>query len=84
VLNIGSAVAAFVAASFWYQSAKIKAPSELSGQTGYGGPTTIDAKPLEAFAQEVGRLNKHAAWLTAVAATLMGAATVVQQFAPHS
>ena len=78
--NIAGAIAGLLAAWYWYQSARLKPPSELKGAAGYGGPVNVDTGPLVAFAQESARLNKKAALWTALAAFLMGFANIVQPF----
>jgi hypothetical protein len=77
VLNIVAAIAGLLAAWFWFQSARLKPPSELKGAAGYGGPVTVDTRPLVAFAQDSARLNKIAALWTAFAAFLMGVANMI-------
>jgi hypothetical protein len=77
VLNIVAAIAGLLAAWFWFQSARLKPPSELKGAAGYGGPVTVDTRPLVAFAQDSARLNKIAALWTAFAAFLMGIANMI-------
>jgi hypothetical protein len=75
-----SAIAGLLAAWFWFQSARLKPPSEQKGDVAYGGPATVDTGPLVAFAQESSRLNKIAALWTALAAFLTGVANIVQPF----
>jgi hypothetical protein len=73
-LNLASAFSGIIAAGYWHQSAMIKAPTELTASVAYGGPATVDTEPLVEFAQKIGRLNKIAARLTALAALLMALA----------
>lgn len=80
VLNIAGALAGLLAAGYWFQSAGLKPPTELKGASGFGGPVTVNTGPLVDFAQKSARLNKIAASWTALAAFLLGIATIVQQF----
>ena len=80
VLNIVGAIAGLLAAWFWFQSARLKPPSELRVSTGWGGSGTADTAPLVSFAKESARLNKIAAGWTALAALLMGVANFLQPF----
>jgi hypothetical protein len=80
-LNLASSLSGVVAAWFWHQSATIKAPTQLTRIVAFGGPATVDARPLVEFAHKIGRLNKIAARLTPLAALLMALAIIVQQLA---
>ena len=79
--NLASAVAAFVAAVFWFRSAKVKYPSELIGFNPLGGPAHIDTKPLVTAARESGRLNKVAARWSAGAAGLLAVSIIIGEIA---
>lgn len=75
-LNFAAAVAGLIAAWRWYQTTTIRPPTELP----YGGPTTIDTRPLVSFIKEIARLNRRAASWTAFAALLEGLATIAHYY----
>jgi hypothetical protein len=79
--NIAAAIAGLFAAWFWFKSAMLKPPSELSVSSGWGGEGTANTAPLVAFAKRSAQLNKIAAFLTGTAALLTGVATAAQQLA---
>jgi len=76
VLNFAAALAGLIAAWRWYQTTRIRPPTELP----YSGQTTIDAGPLVAFIKEIAWLNRRAAFWTAFAALLEGLATIAHYY----
>ena len=75
-LNFAAALAGLIAAWRWYQTTRIRPPSQL----GVEGKA-VDTGPLVAFVKEIGGLNRRAASWTAVAAFLEGLATIAHYYA---
>ena len=76
ICNLAAAIASSFAAISWFRSAMIPAPGELRGVAGYGGPVTIDTKPLSEFVQRSGQLNKIAAGWSGAAALFVTLAII--------
>ena len=86
IINIASAVAAFVAAILWWRASKATAPSDYTGDVPEGVPYLTfhgDRGPIEitksgkridvtATLRLQGKLNSYAAAAAAVAALLQG------------
>lgn len=80
ICNLASALVAFVAAVYWYRSARVRYPGELLGSSLIGGTVFVYTEPLVQAALESGRLNKHAAGWSAGAALLIAASSVIEAF----
>lgn len=76
VCGVISAVAAAVAAFYWWKSSTVQIPNELNGISSWGGPTVVDMQPLVAAAAESGRLNSIAAKWSAIAAAFSGLSSI--------
>lgn len=82
-LNIGSALAAYVAAMLWYKSAALKVPyKEKPGIDGYSQACiVVDGTDFIATAIESSKWSKRAAYAAALAAFLQATAMAAAKIA---
>lgn len=77
-VNFLSAVAAFVAAYFWWKSAAVQFPriTVIDGGDAFGIPDDYES-PIDIWAKNVSNLNSRGAMAAAISATLMAISTLV-------
>lgn len=79
ILNLMSAVAALLAAWFWYCSARVNYPPTLTGWVVMEDVPYVDTEPFIAAAQKSARLNKLAAGWSATVALLVAVSAIIEQ-----
>jgi hypothetical protein len=80
VCNALAAMAAAVAAFYWYRSSRVPQPTSLRGTSTFGGMVRVNVNPLLDAARESARLNAIAAAWSAVTALFAAASAAIGAF----